>query len=194
MWIYFFLGAIVLFNIARCGADLADEAINKASSTVEEKANQSVNFGSLRKVYQKEFEEANSTKISGDNFEDLYEKAYILVAYSYTKGSDGRSSLTTIQKDILEKIDINKKKDEARESGLKIWRQLASAGHTEAQVGLAWHFGINKNHQEAYFWRRIASMSGHSGSAQFANYHEAQLSSDLIEEVESRIKSFNSKS
>ena len=67
MWIYFLLGAIVLFNIARCGADLADEAINKASSTVEEKANQSVNFGSLRKVYQKEFEEANSTKISGDN-------------------------------------------------------------------------------------------------------------------------------
>ena len=107
MWIYVFLGAIVLFNIARCGADLADEAINKASSTVEETANQSVNFGSLKKVYQKEFEEANSTKISGDNFEDLYEKAYILVAYSYTKGSDGRSSLTTIQKDILKKIGLD---------------------------------------------------------------------------------------
>ena len=63
MWIYF-LWAIVLFNIARCVADLADEAINKASSTVEE-ANQSVNFGG-EKGLSKEFEEANSTKISGD--------------------------------------------------------------------------------------------------------------------------------
>ncbi len=145
--------------------------------------------------------------------QDLYNLAYALVAYSFTPltlpsdyadrhGASGGGivaglrNLTASMDNIAERRralsrledKFRPQKQLAREKGLQIWHNLASRYHDQAVIGLAWYYGKVEQYNEAYFYRRIASIRGSEASAYWADKYSEKLTSVRVVELEKEIK------
>ena len=145
--------------------------------------------------------------------QDLYNLAYALVAYSFTPltlpsdyvdrhGASGGGivsglrHLTASMDNIAERRKalsrledkFRPQKQLAREKGLQIWHSLALRHHDQAVIGLAWYYGKVEQYDDAYFYRRIASIRGSEASAYWADKYFEKLTSVRVVELEKKIK------
>ena len=187
-------------------------------SMPQPEANEQSQIGAENEYTYEQYQHATeNTTSSTDDEESLFNRGYISVAYYYTPydyglrqrnvdqrrggivgsiaylGRTGKEAALKAQEISQQEAKYQEEKQKALEIGISIWEGLANKGHLQSQIGLAWHFGVNNIHKKAYFWRKLALANGDKESSVFLKYHEKNLDSETIEQLDIEVGHFLAK-